>query len=86
MVKFIDILGTYFWPNGQNIFGRMVKIRPFGFLFFRPSGFGRKDKFEFVQGNSDSGRERLRLPTASLTIIFIGSMRLSSPRTLLLTF
>ena len=28
-----------------------------------------------LQGNSDSGRERLRLPTASLTIVFIGGMR-----------
>ena len=27
------------------------------------------------QGNSDSGSERLRLPTASLTIVFNGSMR-----------
>ena len=26
------------------------------------------------QGNSDSGRERLRLPTASLTIVFSGSI------------
>ena len=25
------------------------------------------------QGNSDSGRERLRLPTASLTIVFYSS-------------
>ena len=29
-----------------------------------------------LQGNSDSGRERLRLPTASLTIVFNGGMRL----------
>ena len=27
------------------------------------------------QGNSDSGREQLRLPTASLTIIFSSSIR-----------
>ena len=30
-----------------------------------------------LQGNSDSGRERLRLPTASLTIVFSGGMSLS---------
>ena len=30
-----------------------------------------------LQGNSDSGRERLRLPTASLTIVFSSGLRLS---------
>ena len=29
-----------------------------------------------LQGNSDSGRERLRLPTASLTIVFNGGIRI----------
>ena len=29
----------------------------------------------FVQGNSDYGSEQLRLPTASLTIVFIGGLR-----------
>ena len=33
-----------------NNFGCMVKIRPSGFLFIRPSGFGLLDKFAPAMG------------------------------------
>ena len=72
----INILGTYFRPNGKNILGHMVKIWPSGFLFIRPAGFGRMCIFWHFYKNiilalsfRRSGPARTKLMHASPVIL-----------------